>query len=112
MTGRGPETPGIGRDELALAARAADQKPRSGMSRIEEHPDWVSLGRIPMLLTAGVALPRFRVRDLVSLAAGQTVVSASPSSDDVPVKVGATHLAWSEFEVVGQRMAVRLTRLA
>jgi hypothetical protein len=30
----------------------------------------------------------------------------------VPLTVGGVQLAWSEFEVVEQRMAIRLTRLA
>jgi flagellar motor switch protein FliN/FliY len=35
-----------------------------------------------------------------------------PDSEDVPVKVGQVQLGWSEFEVVEQQLAVRLTRLA
>ena len=43
---------------------------------------------------------------------GQMLSSAWLSTDDVPLKIGAVQLSWSEFEVVEQRMAVRLTRLA
>jgi hypothetical protein len=48
----------------------------------------------------------------VRLEVGQIVESLCPDSDDVPVKVGQVQLGWSEFEVVEQRLAVRLTRLA
>jgi hypothetical protein len=46
------------------------------------------------------------------LKPGLTVSSTWSCTDDVPLKVGAVQLSWSEFEVVEQRMAIRLTRLA
>ena len=84
----------------------------SGMATIEDHPDWPLLQRLPIRLTAGVPLPRFRVKDLLALRPGQMLTSAWLSTDDVPLKIGAVQLSWSEFEVVEQRMAIRLTRLA
>ena len=84
----------------------------AGMATIEEHPDWPLLQRIPMRLSAAIPLPGFRVRDLVGLKPGLTVASAWLCSDDVPLKIGSVQLSWSEFEVVEQRMAIRLTRLA
>ena len=101
-----------GTTEIALVQDTPALKPGSDMARIEEHPEWALLSRIPMLLTAGVSLPRFRVRDLLALRAGQTIESVSSVTDDVPLKIGAVQLGWIEFEVVEKRMAVRLTRLA
>ena len=83
-----------------------------GMSRIEEHVAWPLLGRLTVKLQAGVALPRFKVRDLLQLTVGQVVESESSDSEDVSLKIGQVQLGWSEFEVVEQRLAVRLTRLA
>ena len=82
------------------------------MATIEEHPEWPLLSRIPMRLIAGIPLPNFRVKDLVGLKAGQLVSSNWSSTDDVPLKIGSVQLSWSEFEVVEQQMAIRLTRLA
>ena len=84
----------------------------SAMATIEEHPDWPLLSRIPMRLIAGIPLPNFRVKDLVGLKPGQMLSSTWLSTDDVPLKIGSVQLSWSEFEVVEQRMAIRLTRLA
>ena len=107
--------------------RAAEANPSSGlatilrdplpaavslMANVEEHPEWPLLSRIPMRLIAGIPLPNFRVKDLVGLKAGQLVGSNWPSTDDVPLKIGSVQLSWSEFEVVEQQMAIRLTRLA
>lgn len=84
----------------------------SSMATIEEHPEWPLLSRIPMRLIAGIPLPNFRVKHLVGLRPGQLVSSSWPSTDDVPLKIGSVQLSWSEFEVVEQQMAIRLTRLA
>jgi len=97
---------------LATIAHEPLPGSESGMATIEEHPDWHLLQRLPMRLTAGVPLPRFRVRDLLALRPGQTLNSNWLSTDDVPLKIGSVQLSWSEFEVVEQQMAIRLTRLA
>ena len=83
-----------------------------GMARIEEHHAWPVLSELVMTLESVIALREFKVRDLLRLEVGQVVESLSPDTDDVPVKVGHVQLGWSEFEVVEQRLAVRLTRLA
>lgn len=81
------------------------------MMRIEEHPGWETLSQLRVRIRAGVMLDRFRVRDLLVLKEGQVFESLAPTTEDVPVRVGHTQLGWSEFEVLGQRMALRLTRL-
>lgn len=83
-----------------------------GMARIEEHEAWPVLSELVMTLESGIALREFKVRDLLRLEVGQIIESLCPGSNDVPVKVGQVQLGWSEFEVVEQRLAVRLTRLA
>ncbi len=80
------------------------------MMRIEEHRHWETLSQLRVTLRAGVGL-RFKVQDLLALKEGQVFESLSPATDDVPVRVGQTQLGWSEFEVLQQRMALRLTRL-
>jgi flagellar motor switch/type III secretory pathway protein FliN len=81
------------------------------MPRIEEHPAWETLAQLRVTIRAGVALDRFRVRDLLSLKEGQVFESLSPDTEDVPVMVGQIQVGWSEFEILEQRMALRLTRL-
>jgi len=81
------------------------------MMRIEEHQSWETLAQLRVTMRAGVALYRFRVRDLLAMKEGQVFESLSPATEDVPVRVGHLQLGWSEFEVLEQRMALRLTRL-
>jgi flagellar motor switch protein FliN/FliY len=86
--------------------------PATGMAAIEAHPEWALLQRLPMRLTAAIPLPGFRVKDLLALKPGRMIASKWQSTDDVPFHVGSVQLSWCEFEVVEDRMAVRLTRLA
>jgi flagellar motor switch protein FliN/FliY len=61
-----------------------------------------------------VAIPvrEFRVRQLLALSPGQVVETQWSQGDDLPLAAGDVQLAWSEFEVVENRLAVRVTRLA
>lgn len=86
--------------------------PTPWMSRVEEHPAWPVLARLSVTMTAEIPLSRFKVRDLLGLAEGQVFESISADTDDVPLKVGNMQLGWTEFEVVEQKIAIRLTRLA
>ena len=82
------------------------------MRQIEHHAQWPLLSRIPMCLTAGIKLPRFKVRDLLALKVASVVETPSTSGSDVPLHCGLVQLGWAEFEVVEQRLSVRITRLA
>ena len=99
----------FGAEGLELARVAPLQVP--WMMRIEEHPSWETLAQVRVTIRAGTALNRFRVQDLLSLKVGQVFESFSPVSENVPIRVGQVQLGWSEFEVLGQKMALRLTRL-
>ncbi len=108
---------------MELATRGAENSSTAGMEiservpempwmmRIEEHAAWEILSELRMSLRAVVALNRFRVSNLLTLKEGQVFESASRDTDDVVLLAGQSQLGWSEFEVMEQRMAVRLTRL-
>jgi flagellar motor switch protein FliM len=82
------------------------------MRRIEEHVSWPVLSKLPVTVSAALSLSQFRVRDLLGLAEGQVFETAFPDTEDVPLKVGEVQLGWTEFEVLDQKIAVRLTRLS
>jgi flagellar motor switch protein FliM len=81
------------------------------MQRIEQHPSWDKLAQLQITMRVGVPLNRFRVKDLLSLQVGQVIESLSPKNDDIPVAVGDVQLGWCEFEIIEQRIGLRLTRL-
>ena len=69
-------------------------------------------GRISMRLDVMVKAGSFCVRDLLALERGTVVETRHDHTHDVPVRCGGALLAWAEFEVVNEGLAVRLTRLA
>lgn len=107
---------GVSKSSLELQHIATTLQPlrtmTAGMDEIEEHTRWRLLAQLPLRLTCGVPLAPFRVRDLLGLEIGQTLQTIWLGTDDVPLMVGSVQLGWSEFEVVEQQMALRLTRLA
>lgn len=70
------------------------------------------LDRLPMRLDVMVKVHSFRVQDLLSMEKGTIVETVHEHTQDLPVCCGASLLAWAEFEVLDQRLAVRMTRLA
>jgi flagellar motor switch protein FliM len=107
--------------ELVIAPGEAAESVTSGLARqasgdcmgqIEQHAQWLVLSRLPVVLTSRIPLTAFKVRDLLLLQRGQLIQSDWSTTEDIPVKIGRVQLAWSEFEVVEDSMAMRLTRLA
>ncbi len=95
-----------------VASDTAGSLAGSAADRMEGHPAWPMLSRMPVTLAVRVPLSRFRVRDLLALEAGKTVASEWPTTEDVPLWVGELQVSWSEFEVVDEHIALRVTRLA
>ncbi|HVM94595.1 MAG TPA: FliM/FliN family flagellar motor C-terminal domain-containing protein [Terriglobales bacterium] len=76
-------------------------------------PDpWTRVEALPCMLSVEIAVPRFTVGDLVRLAAGRLVDTRWTVGADVPLLINGQLIAWSEFEIVNNHVAVRLTELA
>lgn len=102
-------TAGEAASETALAAPGLTgtlSGPADAASAHEER-----LGRMDMRLDVMVKVPLFRVRDLLALERGAIVETEHDHTQDVPVQSGGALLAFAEFEVVNEGLAVRLTRL-
>ena len=97
--------------EAAASGNSLSTLPGRGTGPMEEHSAWPMIASLPVMLAVSIPLRGFKVCGLLDLRCGQTIESAWPSPEDVPLKVGPLQLGWGEFEVVEQRMALRLTRL-
>jgi flagellar motor switch/type III secretory pathway protein FliN len=73
---------------------------------------WKRVEGLPCVLTIEISVPDFRVSDLVQLSPGRVIVTRWTVGQDVPLLVNGEVIAWSEFEIVGNQLAVRLTELA
>jgi flagellar motor switch protein FliM len=81
------------------------------MARIESHPAWALLSQMPMTLTVRITLDSLKVKELLGLKVGQILESRWSQTSDVPLDVSGVRLGWSEFEVSGQQIGVRVTQL-
>jgi flagellar motor switch protein FliN/FliY len=73
---------------------------------------WTRVEALPCLLSIEISVPNFTVADLVRLAPGRLVDSHWTVGEDVPLLVNGELIAWSEFEILNNHVAVRLTELA
>ena len=71
-----------------------------------------SFGWVPCELTLEIPVPSFTVGDLIKLEKGSIVETALHHTSDIPLRANKQLIAWTEFEVVGDNLAVRVTELA
>jgi flagellar motor switch protein FliN/FliY len=70
------------------------------------------LERLPVGLVVSVPVREFRIRNLLAMAPGALIETQWGHGEDLPLSSGDVQLAWTEFEVVDSRLAVRVTRLS
>ena len=66
---------------------------------------------LPCTVALEVPLVNFTVEHLLKLQPGSLVHTACHQSSDLPLNVNNNLMAWTEFEVVGDRLAARITDL-
>jgi flagellar motor switch/type III secretory pathway protein FliN len=93
-------------------AGAASSAELGAKPEVEEDARWRPVLGLPCELTVELPLPDFKIADLLSLRAGSVVEARWRVGQDVPLRLNGTLIGWSEFEVVGRSLAVRLTELA
>jgi flagellar motor switch/type III secretory pathway protein FliN len=68
-----------------------------------------SMPWLPCTLSLELPVVRFTIGDLLKLTRGSIVETATHHTSDVPLRVNQLLIGWTEFEVVGDRLAVRIT---
>ena len=98
--------PAAGTQALAVRETATEEEEPE-----QEETDG-RLDRLPMQVDVMLRVHSFRVQDLLSMEKGTVVETVHEHTQDVPLRCGGALLLWSEFEVLDQQLAVRITRLA
>jgi len=73
---------------------------------------WEFVHDLPCHISVEVPVPGFRARDLLRLRRRAIIDAQWSKGTDVPLRVNGELIGWAEFEVVGDRLAARLTELA
>jgi len=68
-----------------------------------------SIPWLPCTLTLDLPVVKFTIGDLLTLAVGSIVETSCSHTSDVPLRVNKLLIGWTEFEVVNDRLAVRIT---
>jgi flagellar motor switch/type III secretory pathway protein FliN len=78
-----------------------------------EIPDaWAPVLDLHCTLTVDVPLSGFTAGSLLHLGKSSVIASQWQTLADVPLRVNGTVIAWCAFEVVRNRLAVRITEFA
>ena len=72
---------------------------------------WPEVLALPCQLRIELKIPAFKVRDLLALEVDSVVDAHRKEGLHVPVSVNGEMIAWAEFDVVEEQLAVRLTEI-
>jgi len=97
---------------MAPASSPVLANPDATGSHEEDEKRWQPVLALPCNLTVDLELAGFKVSDMLKMGPGTVLGSAWAVRRDVPLRVNGNVIGWSEFEVVGDTLAVRLTELA
>jgi flagellar motor switch/type III secretory pathway protein FliN len=67
---------------------------------------------LPCNLTLDVPVDKFSIGELLKLGRGSIIKTNWHHTNDIPLRANGQLIGWTEFEVVGDRLAVRITELA
>jgi len=79
-------------------------------ARIED--PWAGYLHVSTSIAVDAAIVGLTVRELFRLEKGSIVATGQPVESNVPMHVGGALMGWGEFQVVGDRLAVRVAELA
>lgn len=71
-----------------------------------------SMPWLPCTLSLQLQVTRFTIANLLALKEGSIVETACSYTSDVPLRANGVLVGWCEFEVVGDRLAARVTEQA
>ena len=101
-----------GRESTETAAETA-LVPVSPMAPSDDLiPPASPLARLPVEVDVTIPVREFRLRNLLAMAPGHVIETEWNPGEDLPLAAGEVQLAWTEFEVIENQLAVRITRLA
>ena len=78
---------------------------------VSEEAAWTHVKGLLCRLSVEVPIQHFTVRQLLDLAPGVILDTHYEEGSHVPVMVNGQLIAWGEFDVVDELLAIRLTEL-
>jgi flagellar motor switch/type III secretory pathway protein FliN len=101
--------------DMGVAAQSTAPRAFEATAKTEGSGPSDQLDTIPWLpctLSLDIPVVRFTIQDLLSLKVGSIVETAFHQTSDIPLRVNGILVGWTEFDVIGDRLAVRVTEQA
>jgi flagellar motor switch/type III secretory pathway protein FliN len=94
---------------MSTATQNPEVKPAEPVSASDEKDLLDTMPWLPCTLSLDLPVVSFTIGDLLTLTKGSIVETACHHTSDVPLRVNRLLIGWTEFEVIGDRLAVRIT---
>jgi flagellar motor switch/type III secretory pathway protein FliN len=94
----------------AAVQPAKEQQPITA-EKPEKNPAEL-FGWLPCQLSLEIPVTHFTVGDLLRLSKGSIVETGCQYTSDIPLRANGLLIGWTEFEVIRDRLAVRITEFA
>lgn len=94
------------------AAQAAPAPAPANLTEDVRELRWSQAQSLPCKLSVQAQVAGFTLKDLLHLRPQSIIRSQLATSASPPLRVNGEVVAWCDFEVLGTRLAVRLTELA
>jgi flagellar motor switch/type III secretory pathway protein FliN len=91
---------------VQVAKEQLSRLPSDSKTNLAEEFGW-----LPCQLTVEIPVANFTVGDLLLLTKESIVETSCPSTCDVPLRANGLLIARSDFEVIGRKLALRITEL-
>jgi flagellar motor switch protein FliN/FliY len=79
---------------------------------LQQPKNWRAFQLLPCQLSLGIPVPGFTVSTLLRLAPDHVINTHWLQGSDVPLRVNGKLIGWTEFEVIDDHLAARLTQIA
>jgi flagellar motor switch/type III secretory pathway protein FliN len=102
--------------ETATNQAATNPQPKDATAPTNQNLDTADpnadFGWLPCKLSLEIPLVKFTVGDLLNLSKGTILETSYHYTSDIPLRANGLLIGWTEFEVIGDRLAARITELA
>lgn len=74
--------------------------------------NWSAFQQLPCRISLEISIPHFTVAALLRLSPNDVINTRWLQGSDVPLRVNGKLIGWTEFEVIDDSLAARLTQIA
>jgi flagellar motor switch/type III secretory pathway protein FliN len=103
----------MGNAALKVEEKPVEPTPGVGQTPSVQTQDPLdSMPWLPCTMSLELPVVHFTIGGLLTLTTGSVIATSCHQTGDLPLRVNGLLIGWTEFEVIDDRLAVRITELA